>query len=140
MSRVNEIRKFLEDFSGIYPEDLEIDIHSEMGLVGDDFHEMIEKYSNDYHVDMSNYIWYFHAEDEAGFSFGEFSFDPPYKKVKRIPITPNMLVEFIEKGKWDVRYPKHKLETRRYDLLINSIILIIFIGCLLIWGISKLIN
>lgn len=139
MSYLKEIRFFLEDYSNVYPENPDIDIFKELGVVGDDFHEMIEKYSKNYNVDLSNYLWYFHTDEEGSFSFGELFYDPPYKKVERIPVTPKMLAEFINVGKWDIKYPEHEINKRRYDLIINNVILILFIISLIIWGLSKII-
>ena len=56
MSWLNEIKNFLEDYSGVYPDDPNIGIFKGMGVVGDDFHDMIEKYANQYNVDMSDYL------------------------------------------------------------------------------------
>jgi hypothetical protein len=102
------------------------DIFHDIGLVGDDFHELIEEYAKKYSVNMESYLWYFHA-DEEGRSFGGEFFAPPYRLVKRIPVTPIMLVEFANKGKWDISYPEHTLPKRRNDLLINRIMLYLFI-------------
>jgi hypothetical protein len=52
------------------------------GTVGDDFHELIENYAKTYCIDMTNYIWYFHTDEEGGWnSIGGLFFAPPYKKV-----------------------------------------------------------
>ena len=93
------------------------------GTVGDDFHELIESYARTYSVDMANYLWYFHADEEGGWnSIGGLFFTPPYKKVKRIPVTPALLTEFATKAKWHINYPLHKFPKRRYDILINQIV------------------
>lgn len=41
------------------------DIFGELGIVGDDFHELIEQYAKQFHVDMTGYLWYFHADGEG---------------------------------------------------------------------------
>jgi len=126
VSWTDEIRNFLEDYSGIYPESPNTDIFKDMGVVGDDFHEMIEKYSKKHQVDMSDYLWYFHTNEE-GQSIGGTFFKPPYERVSRIPVTPQMLADFILTKKWKVEYPKHEIPKQRTDLLINKIILIVFV-------------
>ena len=136
MKWINEIRNFLEDYSGIYPDDPNIDIFKDMGVVGDDFHEMMEKYSEQYDVDMSDYLWYFHA-DEEGSGMGGCFFKPPNKRVKRMPVTPKMLSDFIETKKWKVDYPEHLIPNRRSDLLINQVIIIVFFAGLIIWALVK---
>jgi hypothetical protein len=137
VSWINEIRNFLEDYSGVYPESQNTDIFKDLGVVGDDFHEMIDKYSNKYQVDMTDYLWYFHA-DEEGHNFGGLFVKAPYEKVKRIPVTPKMLTDFIETKKWVINYPIHNTLTSRPDLLINKIILIGFFVVVIIWLIIKL--
>ena len=109
-------------------------ISDELGIVGDDFHELIEAYSNKYHVNMDEYLWYFHSEDE-GVNIWSFIFKPPWAKVKRIPVTPQVLLNFATKGKWQFVYPDHKVPTNRNDITYsNSLWLILIIGlCLVAW-------
>ena len=122
MLLISDILDFLKELSGTNKIDASSDIYLDVGLVGDDFHEMIEIYSKRYSVDMAGYLWYFHA-DEEGLSIGGLFFKPPYRQVDRIPVTPTMLLDFANKGKWDMLYPNHEIASRRYDLLINKIIL-----------------
>jgi hypothetical protein len=133
---IDNIIKFIQDLSGTDKVQDNSDIFGDIGMVGDDFHEMIEKYATKYSVDMSGYLWYFHA-DEEGQSIGGQFFAAPYERVKRIPVTPEMLKEFANKGKWDIQYPEHKLPKKRYDLLINRLIFGLFSIGLLIWLIIK---
>jgi hypothetical protein len=137
---VNDIRNFLEDYSGVYPEDPNIDIFRDMGVVGDDFHEMIDKYAKRYDVDMSGYLWYFHANEEGFNSPGGQFFKPPYERVKRIPVTPQMLADFIVTKKWKVDYPPHEIPKHRIDLTINKVLVIGFFVGLAIWLIVKVWN
>lgn len=132
MSWLDEISNFLEDYSAVYDEDPHIDIYKDMHVIGDDFHEMIEDYSKQYKVDMSDYLWYFHAEEE-GYNVGGMFFKPPYKRVTRIPVTPQMLADFIMTKKWKVEYPDHEIPKRRIDLLINQILVIAGVIGLGIW-------
>lgn len=98
-----------------------------MHVVGDDFHDMIDKYAKEYDVDMRDYLWYFHA-DEEGISIGGVFFKPPHARVERIPVTPRMLAQFIETKKWKIDYPKHSIPKRRVDLFINlGIVILVFI-------------
>jgi Protein of unknown function (DUF1493) len=129
---VNGIRNFLKDFSGVYPDDPNSDIFKDMAVIGDDFHDMIEDYAKRYNVDMSDYLWYFHADEEGFTSIGGQFFKPPYERVKRIPVTPQMLADFSVTKKWKVDYPPHKIPKQRWDLTINRIIVISFIFGLVI--------
>jgi len=135
---INEVRNFLEDFSSIYPESPDTDIFKDMGIVGDDFHEMIEKYAKKYYIDMSHYLWYFHADEEGSYSIGGQFFKPPYELVERIPVTPKMLADFIVTKKWKIDYPAHQIPKHRTDLLINKIVLIVLLAALFIWIVLKI--
>jgi hypothetical protein len=134
---VDEIIEFLKDLAGtddIYPTS---DIFEDVGMGGDDFHEMIEKYARQFSVNMDNYLWYFHADEEG---FGSLIFKPPYMRVNRIPVTPQMLANFANRGKWELEYPDHKLPKHRYDLWINTILAIALSLILILAGIFKLIS
>jgi hypothetical protein len=132
MSELTEIIDFVKDFSGIDNLNPESDIFN-LGVVGDDFHEMIEKYAETFEVDMSGYFWYFHANEE-GQNFGALFFKPPYSKVDRIPVTPRLLSEFAETKKWSIDYPVHEMPNKRIDIKINQILGIVFILIILtIW-------
>ncbi len=103
MEWLNEIRNFLEDYSSVYSDNPDIDIFKDMGIKGDDFHEMINTYAEKYGIDMTDYLWYFHCNEE-GHSIGKTFITTPYEKVKRIPVTPKILASFIETKKWKVDY------------------------------------
>jgi Protein of unknown function (DUF1493) len=126
MIKLNEIIEFLNQILSIKAKP-DSDIFK-LGVSGDDFDELILKYSEKYAVDMNGYLWYFN-HDEEGLNFpGALFFKPPNCRVKRIPVTPNMLLAFANQKKWGVEYPKHYISEKRYDLLINKA----FSGILLI--------
>lgn len=126
MVNADEIISFLKDFSSIEYIYEDYDIF-ELGICGDDFHEMIDKYAIKYGVDMDDYLWYFHADEEGMPGISEVLFPPPYKRVKRIPLTPGLLAGFANKGKWGIKYPEHKIPEKRYDLMINQTLLILML-------------
>jgi hypothetical protein len=138
MTEINEIIELIKDHSGITEIIETSDIYS-LGISGDDFHELIEKYAKMYKVEMSNYIWYFHA-DEEGNSIGGHFFAPPYERVERIPVTPMMLLQFANKGKWEISYPEHVIPSKRYDIIINRVIAACFLIIIIIWIIIKFIK
>jgi hypothetical protein len=80
----------------------------------DDFHELIEKYAVELNVDMNAYLWCFHS-DEEGQNIGGLFFKPPYRRVTRIPVTPDKLISFAISGKWSMQYPSHNLPKFRVD-------------------------
>nr|WP_294903084.1 DUF1493 family protein [uncultured Lacibacter sp.] len=110
------------------------DIFNELSCVGDDFHELIEKYALQFNVDMSSYLWYFHA-DEEGVNFGGVIFKPLYARVQRIPVTPEMLLQFANAGAWMIDYPEHKIPKYRMDVYITWLfvvligILVFYVSC-----------
>ena len=137
MPTTNEIIEFVKKNTGSNNVTGDTDIFKS-GTVGDDFHKLIEAFAQTYSVDMTNYLWYFHSDEESGWnSIGSLFFNPPYKKVKRIPVTPYLLTEFANNGKWDIEYPKHQISTKRYDLLINQILVIVVIVFLIVSVLKK---
>jgi len=132
MNIEKQILDFVKDISGIDEINPDSDIFK-LGVVGDDFHELIDKYSETYKVDMTEYLWYFHT-DEEGQNIGALFAKPPYSRVDRIPVTPKLLSEFAKTNKWQMKYPEHKLPNKRVDTIINQILVIAFIIIILtIW-------
>ena len=123
MYQIEDIYQLLEKHIPGEVVDPDSDIFDDFGCVGDDFHDMISDYANTFKVDMSKYLWYFHG-DEEGNGISMQIVDPPYKRVKRIPVTPEMLLEFANSGKWGIDYPDHNLPKRRYDILFNQILIV----------------
>jgi hypothetical protein len=121
------IIEFIKDFSGLVSIHGDTDLFGEAKITGDDFHDLMEKYSKEFHVDMSTYLWYFHT-DEEGQNVGAIVFESPNQLVGRIPITPKLLSEIANSGQWNISYPDHIVPKRRYDLLLNLIILLAFLG------------
>lgn len=127
MYSMEEIVSFIENKTGATKEEIaaDTDIFNDLGVCGDNFHEMMDEYSTRFHADLSGYLWYFHCDEEEGWNSigGEF-FKPPYSRVKRIPVTPAMLLHFANEGKWSLQYPEHKLPKHRYDIWINTILVL----------------
>ena len=106
------------------------DIFNECGVNGDDFDELLFKYSEIYSVDMDAFLWYFHYQEEASINFnlGSLFFKNPHQRVTRIPISPKMLTDFANSKIWKIDYLEHKTPKYRNDMIINYIVLsIIFI-------------
>ena len=132
MAEVSEIIDFLKDKTGTDDVSENSDIGNDLGIDGDDYDELILEFSKKYNVDVSSCLWYFHCSEEGSWnSIGGSIFRSPDKRVKYIPITPVMLSDFTKIGKWNIQYPEHKLPKRRYDILINQILVIGFILFLL---------
>ncbi len=119
----SDIEEFLKDF---WDKDICLstgsDIFKQLGISGDDGFEFIEQFSNKHEINMTNYRWFFH-HDEEGFNIGGFLFKPPNKRVDRIPITPELLAEAIYTKQWPLQYPQHELPKTRLDLRFNQLIM-----------------
>lgn len=127
---------FLKELLGRDQINSQTDIFLDLHVFGDDFHEMIEKYSKTFNVDMTSYLWYFHTYEE-GYNISASFFKAPNERVNRIAVTPKMLLDFANNGKWTIDYPEHTIPKRRYDLIINTVLIL---GILILFIISLLIK
>ncbi len=118
---LSQIIEFAKDYN---VEEVDIDeettIEKGMGLWGDDHHEFIGKFAEVFDVQMENYRWYYHTEEE-GLNWAEVFFKPPYKKVEQSQISINMLHQIANDGKWPDMYEKPDLANFRPDILMNQI-------------------
>jgi len=111
----------------------ESDVFREIGICGDDCDELLHSFQEKYKVDMKEYLWYFHQEEEGSWNnIGSSFFKSPNERVKRIPITPKILTDFANSKKWKIDYPEHKLPKNRYDLYINWLILIFLVATIIL--------
>ncbi len=127
---LNDIMQFIIDKTGCKTDEVnaESDLLNDLGCSGDDFDELISEYSTKFNVDMSSYLWYFHSDEEGhSNSIGRIFFKAPYERVKHIAVTPTLLLDSANQGKWLLTYPPHTLPKRRYDILVNQILIILFI-------------
>ncbi|MCB0777427.1 MAG: DUF1493 family protein [Chitinophagaceae bacterium] len=132
MTSLSDIIDFVRKKTGEDSIRHDTDIFDGLGCCGDDFHELMDDYFEKFNVNSDNYLWYFHS-DEEGQNIGGFFFRPPNERVKRIPVTPALLFEFINKGFWDVKYPEYKLPKYRIDIWINYLL----IAVVLFWVIKS---
>jgi acyl carrier protein len=136
---VTDIFKFLSEELSISIEELNInsDINEDLGVDGDDFFELMEAFSKNFNVDISNYLWYFHHGEEGLNIPGGIFFKPPYNRVNRIVITPKILLESANSRKWLIEYPEHNLPKKRYDILINQLLFGLFFILVLVALLTK---
>ncbi len=125
MPTQEEIVDFIEDFSGLTNLQTDTDL-LQQGIYGDDLDDLLERYANKYKVDMSGYLWYFHNKGE-GWSLGDMLSTPMNKQVKRIPVTPGMLFDFAQTGKWNIKYPEHQLSEQKPDGIVKTFFILLFI-------------
>jgi len=127
MYALDDIIKFIKEQTAVNDVNPNDDLLTDLGCSGDDHHEFMAEYAKRYKVDMNYYLWYFHA-DEEGQNIGGTFFKSPYVRVNHIPVTPRILLEFANKGKWAMNYPEHELPKRRYDILINQVLVFLVIA------------
>lgn len=109
------------------------DLFRSVGITGDDAEDFVLAFEKTFGVDMQNYLWYFHSEEEGGLDFGGLFFKSPDRLVTRIPITPRVLSDSINAKKWSVQYPDHIIPKMRRDLALNWILAVAAVA-LLIWA------
>ncbi|MEX1202227.1 MAG: DUF1493 family protein [Ferruginibacter sp.] len=107
----------------------EADIIYDLNCVNLSLDEFIAAYRMKFDVNMEDYRWYFHTNVVSGdtSTIGKILFKTPPNAVKHIPITPKVLWESANQGKWLIWYPEHTVPRRRFDAYIQLSILFIFI-------------
>jgi hypothetical protein len=131
---IEQVFNLIEIECGVNHKELtpDTDIFNDLGVEGDDFSELIEKYASNFNVNMNDYLWYFHSNDE-GTNVWSFLFKPPNKKVNRIPVTPKLLLDAANSKKWNLNYPPHNQPKNRSDLTYSNILWgIILLGLFLV--------
>jgi hypothetical protein len=86
-----------------------------------------QAFAQRFSVDMSAYRWYFHHHDEGWLTTpaGLFFRRP----TNRIAVTPRMLLESANAGRWLVEYPPHKGPPRTVHLVaVGFVFLILILG------------
>ena len=136
---LKDIYLFLEEALGIDAKVLkpDSDLFEDFGVFGDDLFELIEVFSENYSVNVDDFLWYFHSPEEASSLFGMI-FLPPNKRVSRIPITPDMLVQYANQKCWGVEYPTHEIPNRRWDILLSQLLFIVLLIALVTVGVFLL--
>ncbi len=133
MYSAEDILKVIEEFSGETNIAIDDDIY-EIGLIGDDFEDLMELYASRFNVDMTSYLWYFHTDEEGSPGLGGYFFRPPNERVTRIPVTPRMMLDFANSGKWAIVYPEHTIPKRRWDLTFNLIVFLLTIAAIVAYA------
>ena len=121
----------LKEFLGVVAKPLsdDADIFDSLGIDGDDAFEFIERLATKFDIDITNYRWYFH-HDEEGFNIGGWIFKSPDRRVGRIPITPQVLAEAIRIKRWPLAYPEHTLPSVRWDIRFSQVFFLAIIAVL----------
>ncbi|MFT3947543.1 MAG: DUF1493 family protein [Agriterribacter sp.] len=125
-----DIKRFIINKTGCEDEEVQpdTDIDTDLGCTGNDFDELINEYAVKFNVNMDGYLWYFHTYEEGhSNSIGRMFFKAPTERIQHIAVTPALLLESANAGKWRLIYPGHRLPKQRYDILVNQVVLILFI-------------
>lgn len=113
------------------------DLHADLRLIGLDLGEFLDEFAVRFGIDLSGFPWYFHSEDD-GASFGRLFFASPQDRVTRIPLRLGLLYAAAETGRWPVEYPAHSLPPRRWDVIIDRLLVTAAALGLLWWLARKL--
>ena len=135
---LGEIASFVREQTGA-PEPLALttDLHGDLGVDGDDMHELILEFSRRFAVDVSGYRGYFHCGEEGLPLLGWLFFPPPHRRVERIPITPAMLHQYAIEHRWSLEYPPHTLPKRRYDVWVDLTLFALVLGFGVFFGLRS---
>lgn len=129
----SQLADWFEEFWGEkLPNSDDIDLFERFGIEGDDASDFMDGFAARFGVDGQNYLWYFHHRDE-GTNFGALFFAPPYRRVQRIPITTNILIEALEAKTWPLAYPRHQMPTVRWDIRVNQLLFVVPLALLAVW-------
>jgi hypothetical protein len=127
---IENIIDFLKEQSLEDEINAQTNVCDDIGMSGDDFDEMMTAFAEKFSVDMASYLWYFHSEEEGSWTTLSL-FPRANEQVKRIPLTPTILTDFANLGKWDMVYPEHKVTLTEYNDYFTLSIFIILIGVII---------
>lgn len=115
----------------------ETDLHSDLRLISLDLEEFLDEFAKRFDVDLSEFLWYFHTEED-GVSLGRLFFAAPQDLVTRIPLRLALFYQAVELGRWPVDYPEHSLPRRRWDVVVDQCLAAAMALGLLWWLARKL--
>lgn len=134
------VAAFIQEFCNVkqaLPQDS--DVFGQLAMAGDDCFEFVDRFFEKHQIDLEDYLWYFHHEEE-GYNFGAFFFRPPNARVDRIAITPAILAASIRNRRWAIQYPPHSLPSARWDIRINQAISLGLIIATAFWVFGKFVR
>jgi hypothetical protein len=112
-------------------------LQDDLGVAGDDFDELVGDYAERFGVDISGYRWYFHHDAEGSGPADLFFKQPSYE---RIAVTPTLLLESANAGRWMLEYPQHRGPRRRIHQSLLSCLFILVILMLFPWAVMRAID
>lgn len=133
--RIETIYEFIKQSESILTGELtpDADLHDDLGITGDDFSAIMQKFEKEFNVDMQNYRWYFHHTENGALGIGGLLINSPSFRVPHIPVTPRLLLQAVSEGSWPVQYPEHDLSGKRYDITIDRVLALALVLFIITW-------
>lgn len=133
--RIETIYEFIKQSESILTGELtpDADLHDDLGITGDDFSAIMQKFEKEFNVDMQNYRWYFHHTENCALGIGGLFINSPSFRVPHIPVTPRLLLQAVSEGSWPVQYPEHDLSGKRYDITIDRVLALALVLFIITW-------
>lgn len=139
MNDYADIYAFLAEELGVDTACLKPDtnLENDLGVEGDHFDELVGQFAERFGLDISGYRWYFHHDAEGVDPADLFFTQPQYE---RIAVTPTLLLESANAGRWAVEYPQHRAPRRGIHRSLISCLFILLILMLFPWAVMKVIE
>lgn len=84
-------------------------LQGDLGITGDALWDLLGIWAARFAVDVSGFLWYYHAPGKTSLQLGPLRLALPSHGFKQIPITLGMLHQFAERKRWALVYPPHGL-------------------------------
>jgi|ERR1035438_318780 hypothetical protein len=136
-----DVHRFLGKELGVDEAQLAPDISllDDLGVDGDQFDKLMGEFAQQFGVDLSGYLWYFHHGDEdEGLDPADLFFRQP--SYDQIAVTPRLLLESANARRWLVEYPPHRPPRRGYHRTAISCLFLMLFLMLFPWAMMKLIH
>lgn len=114
MGLSEEIVALAQEFTGLKKACAgEDDVLGTFGLEGDDADEFLEAYAQQFGVDISDFVYYFHyLGDEPPMGRRVLPVDESGREIPWVPVTLNHLIDAASSKKWQMKYPNHTIRNR----------------------------
>jgi len=109
------------------------------GIAGDAADEFLLAFAGRFDVDLTKFRYYFHYDgDELPGYPKAVARDAKGKPHSFIPITLDMLIAAVERGRWEFDYPAFTLRTTRFPAWVNSVLKLILVAWVVFWVVRLL--
>ncbi len=139
MVQIEDIYHFISRADPMLLGDLKpnADLHDDLGITGESFNLIMSKFGREFNVDMRNYLWYFHHPEENALGLAGLFRNSPSFRVPHIPVTPNLLLQAVELGRWPVEYPEHDISGNNFEITIDRFIALSLFLFIISWLMSQ---